>query len=197
MDKLINLNRWTIGASIEKLRKGWRTATHARRWPGRAVTVVDRTLVRIFLPNSCTLPGVMTVYYCHLLLTVSCVMASNRCHWWRQFLTGYNSSSDGYHYCPFAFLCACIYTEEVSLLLVTARTNTLRRIAHIHSRPTFCEHRECERAGLRNRRPQSYTCMGVWVIMFFGSVLVTARFVRLTNVDKVPRRRRRSKDRTT
>jgi hypothetical protein len=57
----INLNRWTIDASIEKLRKGGRTATRVhRRRLGHAkvvamvVDVVDRTLVRIFLPNSCT-----------------------------------------------------------------------------------------------------------------------------------------------
>jgi hypothetical protein len=37
-----------------------------------------------------------------------------------------------------------------------------------HSRPTFCEHRVSERAGLRNRRPQSYTCTGVRAIRFLG-----------------------------
>jgi hypothetical protein len=31
-------------------------------------------------------------------------------------------------------------------------TNSLRRVAHSYSRPTFCEHRECGRACLRNRR---------------------------------------------
>jgi hypothetical protein len=31
--------------------------------------------------------------------------------------------------------------------------NNLRRVAHNHSRPTFCEQRECERVGLRNRCP--------------------------------------------
>jgi hypothetical protein len=47
-DKSINLNRWTIGAFIEKLREGRRTAT---RMPpaGRAVAVVDWTLVAHFL----------------------------------------------------------------------------------------------------------------------------------------------------
>jgi hypothetical protein len=64
----------------------------------------------------------------------------------------------------------------------------------VHSCPTFCEHRECGRAGLRNRRPQSYTCTGVRVIKILGSVLATARSVRLTNVDQVPHRRRRSRD---
>jgi hypothetical protein len=35
-DNSLNLNRWTIDASIEKLRKGLRTATHARAsgWAG-------------------------------------------------------------------------------------------------------------------------------------------------------------------
>jgi hypothetical protein len=46
-----------------------------------------------------------------------------------------------------------------------------------HSRPIFCEHRESGRAGLRNRRPQRYTCTGVWVIRFLGSVFVTARVI--------------------
>jgi hypothetical protein len=50
------------------------------------------------------------------------------------------------------------------------------------------------RVGFRNRRPQSDTCMGVRAIMFFGSVLATARFVRSTSTDQVPRRRRRSRD---
>jgi hypothetical protein len=27
-----------------------------------------------------------------------------------------------------------------------------------HPRPTFCDHRECGRIGLRNRRPQRDTC---------------------------------------
>jgi hypothetical protein len=31
----------------------------------------------------------------------------------------------------------------MGLLLVTARTNSLRRVANSHSRPTFCEHRKC------------------------------------------------------
>jgi hypothetical protein len=53
--------------------------TRARRRPGRimAEAVVDRTLVRIFLPNDCALGGVMIVHYCRLLLAVSYVMASN------------------------------------------------------------------------------------------------------------------------
>jgi hypothetical protein len=58
-----------------------------------------------------------------------------------------------------------------------------------HPRPTFCEHRECGRAGLRNCRPQGDTCTGVRAIRFLGSILATARFVRLTSADEVPRRR--------
>jgi hypothetical protein len=63
-----------------------------------------------------------------------------------------------------------------------------------HPRPTFREHRKCGRAGLRNRRPQRDTCMGVRAIRFLRSVLATARFVRSTSADQVPRRRRRSWD---
>jgi hypothetical protein len=56
------------------------------------------------------------------------------------------------------------------------------------------KHRECGRAGLRNRRPQRDTCTGVRVIRFLGSILVTTRFVRLTSTDHVPHRRHRSRD---
>jgi hypothetical protein len=93
----------------------------------------------------------------------------------------------GDRYSSFAFLCACTYMEDVRLLLVTAQMDTLRHIAHSHSHPTFCEHRECGIAGLRNRRPQSYNCTGVRTIIFLGSVLVTACFVRSTNANQVPR----------
>jgi hypothetical protein len=55
-----------------------------------------------------------------------------------------------------------------------------------HSRPTFCEHKESGRAGLRNRRPQRYTCTGVWAIRFLGSVLATARFIRSGSSSLVP-----------
>jgi hypothetical protein len=83
---------------------------HARRRPGRAV--VDRTLVRIFLPNGCA-------FCLEWWLSITVVR-----YWpfpvlWRQFLAGCNCTSDGDHYCPFASLCACICTEEVRLLLVT------------------------------------------------------------------------------
>jgi hypothetical protein len=94
---------------------------------------------------------------------------------------------------------ARVYTEEVRLLLVTIQQyirtpNSLRRVAHSHFCPTFCKHRECGRAGLRNHRPQSDTCTGVRAIRFLGTVLATARFVRSTSADQVPRRRRRSRD---
>jgi hypothetical protein len=63
-----------------------------------------------------------------------------------------------------------------------------------HPRPTFCEHRQCGREGLRNRHPQRHTCTGVRAIRFLGSVLATARFVRSTSADQAPRRRHRSWD---
>jgi hypothetical protein len=66
-----------------------------------------------------------------------------------------------------------------------------------HPRPTFCEHRQCGRAGLRNRHPQRDTCTGVRVIRFLGSVLATARFVRSSSFDQVPHRHHRSRDCTT
>jgi hypothetical protein len=57
----INLNRWTVGASIEKLRKAEELATRACAptpltglGRGRGPwSVVDQTLVRIFLSNGC------------------------------------------------------------------------------------------------------------------------------------------------
>jgi hypothetical protein len=76
----------------------------------------------------------------------------------------------------------------------TLQTNILRRVAYSPSRPTFCEHRECGRAGLRNRRPQSDTCTGVRAIRFLGSVLATARIVCSTSTDQISRPRRRSRD---
>jgi hypothetical protein len=85
-------------------------------------------------------------------------------------------------------------TEVRLLLVTTVRTYNLGRIAHNHSRPTFCEHRECGRAGLQNHRPQSDTCTDVRAIWFLGSVLATAHFVRSTNADQVPRRRCHSRD---
>jgi hypothetical protein len=58
-----------------------------------------------------------------------------------------------------------------------------------HPRLTFCEHRECGRAGLQNRRSQSDTCTGVRAIRVLGSVLATACFVRPTNANQVLHRR--------
>jgi hypothetical protein len=58
-----------------------------------------------------------------------------------------------------------------------------------HPCPTFWEHRECGRAGLRNHRPKRDTCTYVRAIRFLGSVLATACFVRSTSADQVPRRR--------
>jgi hypothetical protein len=63
-----------------------------------------------------------------------------------------------------------------------------------HPRPIFCKHKQCGRAGLRNRRPQRDTCTGVRAIRFLGSVLATARFVHSSSADHVPRHRRRSRD---
>ena len=82
--------------------------------------------------------------------------------------------------------------EEVRLLLVIVVRTVSGTLHIVIPVPVLCEHRVSERADLRNHRPQSYTCMGVWAIRFLGSVLATARFVRSTNVDQVPRRRRRS-----
>jgi hypothetical protein len=139
--------------------------------------VVDRTLVRIFIPNS------------------------NGCQLVTNVIDVCNGSSDGNRYCllaSLASLCACIYTSRGGCFWVdsTVRTYSLRRVAQSHSRPTFCEHRQCGRAGLQNRRPLKDTCTGVPAIRFLGSVLATTRFFRSTNADQVPRRRRRSRDYT-
>jgi hypothetical protein len=52
-----------------------------------------------------------------------------------------------------------------------------RELQTTHSRPIFCEHRESGREGLRNHRPQRYTCTGVRAIRFLGSVFATARVI--------------------
>jgi hypothetical protein len=65
------------------------------------------------------------------------------------------------------------------------------------SRHTFYEHKESGRAGLQNRRPQRYTCTGVWAIMILGSILSTVRFIHSTTVDCILHCRRRSSDCTT
>jgi hypothetical protein len=54
-----------------------------------------------------------------------------------------------------------------------AREDLSDALHSAHHRPTFCEHRESGRASLRNRRSQSYTCMGVRAIRFSGSILAT------------------------
>jgi hypothetical protein len=56
-----------------------------------------------------------------------------------------------------------------------------RELQTTHSRPIFCEHRESGRAGLRNHRPQRYTCTGVRAIRFLGSVFATARVICLSS----------------
>jgi hypothetical protein len=149
------------------LLRGWEkdeVLLHARASP--AVAGVDRTLVRILLPNG----------YTFYLKWWSFITV-----WWRSLLS--------------IRLPLRVYIYGVGEVASSYNTvNSLRRVAHIHSRPTFCEHRECGRAGLRNRRPQSYTCTGVRAIKFLWSVLTTARFVRSTNADQVPRRRRRLRD---
>jgi hypothetical protein len=66
----INLNRWTVGVSIEKLRKDEELATRARarRRPGRAVAVAvvhGRSDLGLNIPFKWLriLPGVMTVCF--------------------------------------------------------------------------------------------------------------------------------------
>jgi hypothetical protein len=93
-------------------------------------------------------------------------------------------------------LCACTNMMEVDDLLVT-REQSLKRIALNPFSSHLLQAQREWRAGLRNYRPQSYTCTGVRAIRFLGSVIVTARSVRSTNTDPVPRRRRRSRDCTT
>jgi hypothetical protein len=73
-------------------------------------------------------------------------------------------------------------------------TTFLDVLRTVHPRPTFCEHRQCGRAGLRNHRPQRDTCTGMRAIRFLGSVLATTRFVRSSSADQVPCRRIHSRD---
>src|SRR5688572_3810998 len=91
--------------------------------------------------------------------------------------------------------------EEVRLLLVMTKQYTCTE----HSQ-TCCVQpipvppsasTESGRAGLLNRRPHSDTCTSVQAIRFLWSVLATARFVRPTNADQIPRRWRRLRDCTT
>jgi hypothetical protein len=158
---------WCI---YENLRKVWRIVTRTRA-AGRAVAVamVDRTLVRIFLPNSCT--------FC--------------LEWWLSTVVRYWSF-------PVLWLVTdevrLLLVTTVQYQRTHVQFSDALRIAH--PRPTFCEHRECGIAGLWNRRSQRDTCTGVRVIRFLGSVLAIAHFVRSTSADQVPRRRRRSWDYT-
>jgi hypothetical protein len=97
---------------------------------------------------------------------------------------------------------ACVYIQggEATSGLTTqyTRTNMYKhsqtRVHTAHPCPTFCEHRECGRASLRNHHPQSDTCTGVQTIRFLGSVLATARFICSISIDQLPRRRRCSRD---
>jgi hypothetical protein len=62
----INLNRWTVGASIEKLRKDEGLATRARAATGWAVAVArGRSDLGLNIPfkRLRILPGVMTVCF--------------------------------------------------------------------------------------------------------------------------------------
>jgi hypothetical protein len=65
--QLINLNRWTVGASIEKLRKDEGLATRARRHPRRPgqSVVRGRSDLGLNIPfkRLRILPGVMTVRF--------------------------------------------------------------------------------------------------------------------------------------
>jgi hypothetical protein len=73
--------------------------------------------------------------------------------------------------------------------------NSLSDVLHSsHSHPTFCEHKKSGRAGLRNSRPQRYTCTVVRTIRFLESIPATACFVRSTSANPVLRRQRRSRD---
>jgi hypothetical protein len=113
-------------------------------------------------------------------------------------VSGYcNDSSDGDCYYLLASLCACIYIRggEAASGLTAQYARTVSDVLHtVHPSPTFCEHRECGRAGPWNRRPQRDTCTGVRPIRFLWRVLVTARFIRSTSTNQVPRHRCRSRD---
>jgi hypothetical protein len=106
-----------------------------------------------------------------------------------RFLAGCNG-------CQFLVLMATVTVRSPPFALVQIRwrwtlfwlhANSLLDALHsAHSCPTFCDHRESGRAGLRNRHLQSYICTGVQAIRFLGSVLGTARSIRSTNADPVP-----------
>jgi hypothetical protein len=91
-----------------------------------------------------------------------------------------------------ASIYACIYIRgggEAASCHERTHVRFLDALRTAHPRPTFCEHRECGKVGLRNHRPQRYTCTGVRAIRFLGSVLATARFIRSTSTDQAPHRR--------
>jgi hypothetical protein len=94
---------------------------------------------------------------------------------------------------------ACVYIRgwEAASGYVRTHVQFSDALRTAHPRPTFCEHRQCGRAGLRNRRPHRHTCTSVRAIRFLGSVLATSRLVRSTSADQAPRRRHRSWDCTT
>jgi hypothetical protein len=80
----------------------------------------------------------------------------------------------------------CMYKYEGGVRS-SGYTNSLLDTLHsVHSCPTFCEHRESGRTGLRNCCPQRYTCTGVRAIRFLGSVLATAHFIRSGSSSSVP-----------
>jgi hypothetical protein len=101
---------------------------------------------------------------------------------------------NGEHYCSFPSLCACtnMEKEEEVVLLVTYEQSQTHCTQPITVPPSAKS--ESGRVGLRNHRPQSYTCTGVRAIRFLGSILATARFIRSTSVDQVPRRWCHSRD---
>jgi hypothetical protein len=116
----------------------------ARRRPDRAVARGRSDLGPIFLPNGCA--------FC--------------LEWWTSITVN------------FWFLWRPLLSVPLPLRVYkyggggcsSDYTNSLSQVLHLaYSRPTFCEHRENGRVDLRNPCPQSYTCMGVRVIRFFGA----------------------------
>jgi hypothetical protein len=76
---------------------------------------------------------------------------------------------NGEHYCSFPSLCACTNTEkeEEVVLLVTYEQSQTHCTQPITVPPSAKS--ESGRGGLRNHRPQSYTCTGVRAIRFLGA----------------------------
>jgi hypothetical protein len=134
-DKSIDLNRWTVGASIEKLRKWWRTVSRAPS-PGTCCAVArGRSDLgpNILFKWLRILPIVMTVCFLSFdcrrfpVLTRDCssLLSSSL------LLTAYKKRDEG----------SSRYARYLSHELQTT-----------HPRPIFSEHRESGRAGLRNHR---------------------------------------------